>query len=154
MMIQGILEACLYAADLDAAEQFYTSVLDLQVFSRVAGRHVFFRCGDGMFLVFNPDHTASEQSTVSGIPVPLHGSHGVGHVAFAVPHAELPLWRERWEGMGVVIEAEIAWPRGGRSLYLRDPAGNSVELATPQIWGLSDASQVGGFTSEELSETP
>jgi catechol 2,3-dioxygenase-like lactoylglutathione lyase family enzyme len=27
-------------------------------------------------------------------------------------------------------------PKGGKSLYLRDPAGNSVELVTPGVWGL------------------
>ena len=40
---------------------------------------------------------------------------------------------------GVSIEKTIDWPDGGRSLYFRDPAGNSLELATPQIWGLSEA---------------
>jgi catechol 2,3-dioxygenase-like lactoylglutathione lyase family enzyme len=29
-------------------------------------------------------------------------------------------------------------PRGGRSFYFRDPAGNSLELATPRIWGLPE----------------
>ena len=36
----------------------------------------------------------------------------------------------------VEIEHEEAWPRGGHSLYFRDPAGNSVELITPGVWGL------------------
>jgi catechol 2,3-dioxygenase-like lactoylglutathione lyase family enzyme len=43
-------------------------------------------------------------------------------------------WRERLEQQGVAIEAEITWPSGGYSIYFRDPAGNSVELATPQVW--------------------
>ena len=34
------------------------------------------------------------------------------------------------------VEAEIHWPHGGASLYLRDPAGNSVELAPGRIWNL------------------
>ncbi|MGN6582964.1 MAG: glyoxalase/bleomycin resistance/extradiol dioxygenase family protein, partial [Rhizobiaceae bacterium] len=25
---------------------------------------------------------------------------------------------------------------GGRSIYFRDPAGNSIEFAEPRIWGL------------------
>jgi hypothetical protein len=36
---------------------------------------------------------------------------------------------------GVAIEKEIDWQEGGASLYLRDPAGNSIELAPPTIWG-------------------
>ena len=26
------------------------------------------------------------------------------------------------------------WPNGARSLYFRDPAGNSVEIAEPRLW--------------------
>lgn len=141
MTIGGVLEACLYAPDLEAAEQFYTAVLGLEVFSRVAGRHVFFRCGSGMFLVFNPSQTSSEQSAINGVSMPLHGAAGSGHIAFAVPDSEIPVWRERLTRLAVTIEAEITWPRGGRSLYLRDPAQNSVELATPRIWGLPDGPQ-------------
>lgn len=152
MTIQSVLEACLYAADLDAAEQFYTGALGLEVFGRVAGRHLFFRCGQGMFLLFNPEHTANEQSTVNGTAVPLHGARGPGHIAFAVPNAELVLWRERLERMGVAIEAEITWPRGGRSLYLRDPAGNSVELAARGIWGLEEAPPPGSAISTDLND--
>jgi hypothetical protein len=36
---------------------------------------------------------------------------------------------------GIVIEKEVSWPRGGRSLYFREPAGNVVELVTPGVWG-------------------
>ena len=68
--------------------------------------------------------------------MPAHGAVGPGHAAFAVDEAELPAWRARLRAHGVAVEAEIAWPRGGRSLYVRDPAGNSIELAPPRIWGL------------------
>ncbi|GIV98161.1 MAG: bleomycin resistance protein [Herpetosiphonaceae bacterium] len=138
MRIAGVLETCLYASDLDAIEQFYTTVLGLEVFARVEGRHVFFRCGHGVFLVFNPDRTSNEQSWVAEVPVPLHGTYGPGHMAFAVADSEIPAWRRRLEQLGVTIEADIPWPRGGRSLYFRDPAGNSIELASPRIWGLSE----------------
>ena len=137
MPIDGVLETCLYADDLDAAERFYAGVLGLTVFAREAERHVFFRCGDAMLLVFDPERTATSPGEVGGTPVPAHGAHGAGHVCFRVPREELPRWRERLEHAGASIEAEIAWPRGGSSLYLRDPAGNSVELAPASIWGLS-----------------
>jgi hypothetical protein len=35
---------------------------------------------------------------------------------------------------GVEIEREIAWDEGGRSLYVRDPDGNSVELIEGEAW--------------------
>lgn len=129
MTILRILESCLYVDDLVAAEAFYHAVLGLAVYARVPERHVFFRCGQGMFLVFNPQRTA-----IATGDVPTHGAHGPGHVAFAIELAAMPAWRERLGAHGVPIETEITWPGGGHSLYFRDPAGNSVELATPQTW--------------------
>jgi catechol 2,3-dioxygenase-like lactoylglutathione lyase family enzyme len=135
---RSILETCLYTSDLDAAERFYTEVLGLEVIGRVAGRHVFFRTGDGVFLVFNPDVTESVVTTVGGVGVPLHGARGPGHAAFRVRNDEIPGWRERLRARGVSIEADVVWPQGARSIYFRDPAGNSVELASPRIWGIPE----------------
>jgi catechol 2,3-dioxygenase-like lactoylglutathione lyase family enzyme len=59
-------------------------------------------------------------------------------VAFAVAASALDAWRARLAAAGVEVESEVVWPRGGRSLYVRDPSGNSVELASPAIWGLPD----------------
>ncbi len=133
-----VLETCLYADDLAAAERFYAEVLGLERFARVEGRHAFFRCGDAVFLLFDPAVTAATPGAVAGVPIPAHGARGAGHVAFAVPEATLEAWRARLATHGVPVEAEVAWPRGGRSLYVRDPAGNCVELATPRIWGLAE----------------
>lgn len=132
--VDGILESCLYASDLAAAEWFYGEVLRLSVHSREAGRHVFFRCGSGMFLVFAPEHTGQGGAEVGGVSIPAHGASGAGHVAFSVSAAALPAWKARLGENGIGIEAEVHWPGGGESLYVRDPAGNSVELATPALW--------------------
>ena len=133
-----VLESCLYAEDLSTAARFYADVLQLEPFARAEGRHVFFRCGPGVFLLFAPAVTTHTPGAVGGVPVPAHGATGPGHVAFAIGDDALDAWRGRLQAHGVPIEAEIAWPRGGRSLYVRDPAGNSVELASPRIWGLAD----------------
>jgi catechol 2,3-dioxygenase-like lactoylglutathione lyase family enzyme len=136
MSITAVLETCLYASDLAAAERFYGSVLGLPMFAREAGRHVFFRCGDAMLLVFDAARTTETTSMVGGAPVPRHGAVGAGHVCFRVAEGELATWRERLVTLDVPIEAEVQWPRGGTSLYVRDPAGNSVELAPARIWGI------------------
>lgn len=127
-----ILEACLYAGDLDAAERFYASVLGMEVIARVDGRHVFFRCGGRVFLVFNPERTRE------GGAIPGHAAEGAGHVCFAMRAHEVEEWRAHLQAHGVEIETDYTWPGGGRSLYFRDPAGNSLELGTPAIWRIPD----------------
>ncbi len=130
MELGRIFETCLYARDLAAAERFYGGVLGLEVVSRMGGRGLAFTCGDGVLLVFDPRVTREPDELV-----PSHGAEGPGHVAFAVPVEELDAWREHLAGRGVEIEREVEWPEG-RSIYVRDPAGNSVELATPTLWGI------------------
>lgn len=134
MQPRGLLEAAIYAEDLEAAERFYRDVVGLEVLVPRSERQVFFRVGEGVLLVFNPRLTASVETRVAGQLVPRHGAAGPGHVAFRVEDRELDAWRDCLREHGVAIESEIDWPRGGRSIYVRDPAGNSVEFATAALW--------------------
>lgn len=136
MIPSAILETAIYADDLDAAESFYGGVLALEKISRAGNRHVFFRCGNSVLLVFNPAETVKPPAPDARLPVPPHGTRGDGHVCFRASEAEIDGWKKRLSEAGVAIEAEFEWPQGGRSIYLRDPAGNSVEFANPAIWGL------------------
>lgn len=129
----GILETVLYAPDLDAAEAFYRDMLDLTPFTKAPGRHLFYRCGTQVFLVFNP--SATRDVSTAGIPVPTHGADGQGHVCFRANADEIADWHDRLTANGVEIEMDFEWPQGGRSIYFRDPAGNSLEFAEPRIWG-------------------
>ncbi|MFG3768367.1 VOC family protein, partial [Klebsiella pneumoniae] len=52
MQPAAILESALYVTDLEAAETFYADILGLEQIGKVAGRHVFFRCGQGVLLLF------------------------------------------------------------------------------------------------------
>jgi catechol 2,3-dioxygenase-like lactoylglutathione lyase family enzyme len=128
--IEAIVETAIYVDDLDAAEAFYRDILGLEVDGREAGRHVFFRVGNAVLLAFRAE------TTLRGDTLPAHGASGPGHFALGVRADALDDWRTWLEARGVAIEKEMTWPRGGRSLYFRDPAGNSVELVTPGIWGL------------------
>jgi catechol 2,3-dioxygenase-like lactoylglutathione lyase family enzyme len=127
-----IMETSLYADDLDQAEAFYRSVLGLEVFAKETGRHLFFKLGNQMLLIFNPAKTTGVFESVP------HGARGPGHIAFAVTMPGLDGWRARLQDKGIKIEKEIVWPGGGRSLYFRDPAGNCLELASPLIWRMPD----------------
>ncbi len=129
----GLLEAAVYVEDLDSAEAFYGGVLALERIARVGDRHVFYRVGTGVLLVFNPAETVKPPGNPD-MPVPPHGSRGEGHVCLAMPGAALDDWRRRFEAAGVEIEADFTWPNGARSIYVRDPDHNSVELAEPRLW--------------------
>lgn len=137
MKANEILETCLYVDDLEVARQFYGHVLGLELFEQQAGRHLFWRCGQRMLLLF-----LAAETNVSDSQVPPHGAHGAGHVAFAVPNHEIPLWERHLAHCGVTIEQAVEWPQGGRSLYFRDPAGNSLEVASPRIWGIEERAAI------------
>jgi len=132
----GILETVLYAEDLAATEAFYRDVLGLDPFTKAAGRHLFYRCGDQVLLIFNPQATEIPPPP-DALPVPPHGSHGPGHICFRASAAEIDGWRARLQARGIAIEADFEWPGGGRSIYFRDPAGNCLEFAEPRIWKLA-----------------
>ena len=44
----GILETILHASDLAAIEDFYGRVLGCTPYAKAEGRHIFYRCGDGI----------------------------------------------------------------------------------------------------------
>lgn len=135
MQATAILETALYVTDLGAAEAFYRDVIGLQNISHVAGRHTFFRCGQSVLLLFNAEATKQPPSNPA-LPVPPHGAVGESHVCFRATAEELIRWKAHLERNAIAIEADFLWPSGGRSIYVRDPSGNSVEFAESKIWGL------------------
>ena len=58
-----LVEAALYVDDLDRAEAFYRDVLALEVIGKEPGRHVFFRAGEGVLLIFNPASTQKQEDS-------------------------------------------------------------------------------------------
>jgi catechol-2,3-dioxygenase len=124
-----IFETVLYADDLQTCARFYHEVLGLEMITR-SDLVVSFRCADGVLLLFDPNRSAA-----AGRDVPSHGRAGAGHLAFAATESELEQWRRRLASANVAVEAEIQWEQGGRSIYFRDPAGNSIEFAPLTLWG-------------------
>lgn len=131
----GVLEAAVYVDDLDAAEGFYAGIVGLDVITRHDPRHVFFACGSSVVLAFVAEETRVPPGD-DKLPVPPHGAQGPGHICFSVPGEDLEQWAGYLPDKGIGIEADFHWPHGPRSLYVRDPAGNSVEFAEPKLWGL------------------
>jgi catechol 2,3-dioxygenase-like lactoylglutathione lyase family enzyme len=134
--VGGVLEAGLYAKDLAAAKEFYANKLGFEKIIEVPGTFVFFRCGTTILLIFNPEQTRKQPLPPPARPIPGHGCDGPGHVCFAAPGAALDRWAEHLRKAGIAIEAEVTWDNGARSIYFRDPAGNSLEFAQPRLWGI------------------
>lgn len=132
--LNGVLETALYVDDLVTARRFYADILQLELITEVEGRHAFFRLGDDMLLIFDPVTTVTPPDTDDPMPVPPHGATGAGHVCFAANADELDAWRKHLRRHAVRIEADFQWPNGARSIYFRDPAGNSLELADRGLW--------------------
>jgi catechol 2,3-dioxygenase-like lactoylglutathione lyase family enzyme len=128
-LLSHILETSLYVAELERAEGFYRRVFGFEPLYR-DHRMVALRVpGQGVLLLFL--HGSTE---ASGGPVPAHGGSGRQHLCFAIPKAALEEWEAHLAGLGVPVESRVTWKLGGVSLYLRDPDGHSVELATPGLW--------------------
>ncbi|MGI9379712.1 MAG: VOC family protein [Methyloligellaceae bacterium] len=133
----AILETALYVDDLDAAEHFYVDILGFKKYARVGNRHLFLKLDTQMLLIFNPQVTM-EPSDAQKLPVPVHGTTGDGHVCFTGTATEISDWKGHLEANKVTIESDFHWPSGGRSIYFRDPSGNSLEFAEPSIWGMGE----------------
>ena len=129
MKAERIFETILYAGDLQAVKPFYQDLLGLELI-RESSLFLVFRLAHSVLLIFNP-----LESIERGREIPHHGTAGEGHIAFAAPGKTLPQWTDHFVRHGLAIETEHTWDDGSISLYVRDPAGNSVEFAPPSLWG-------------------
>ena len=124
-----IIETCIYGENLEEMEKFYREVFGLKVYSKKENAFVFFKCENGMLLIFNPKYTSKNED------IPKHGCEGSCHIAFSIGKEEVSYWKRKLENKGISIERIYTWSNGGVSIYFRDPAGNSVELITSDTWG-------------------
>ncbi len=134
-LIDGVLETALYVDDLPRAAAFYEGLLGLR---RLFGdeRLIAFDHGRrGVLLLFRRG-TTLETVRLPGGTIPPHDGHGPLHIAFAVRAETLPELERRLGTAGIAIEARTHWPKGGDSLYVRDPDGHLFEFATPGLWAV------------------
>jgi len=133
--LDRILETALYVADLPKARAFYVLVLGCEPLLETPRLVALGVAGQSVLLLFQRGSTEAPLPTDGGV-VPGHGGSGAQHLAFAVAPDALSEWAARLAAAGVPVESRVRWQRGGESLYLRDPDGHSVELATPGIWAI------------------
>ena len=132
--INGVLETALYVDDLLRATMFYCDVMG---FRRMKGDETRFQAlddGAGRVLLLFKRGGTLVPTNAPGVVIPPHDGSGPQHVGFAIAADAYSPWRARLEAFGIEIESEGEWPRGGKSLYFRDPDGHLLELITPGIW--------------------
>jgi catechol 2,3-dioxygenase-like lactoylglutathione lyase family enzyme len=131
--IERVLETALYFDDLSRAGDFYQRILGALPLYQDE-RLVALDAGAGTVLLLFRRGGSAAGVTVPAGHIPPHDGSGPVHVALAIPASDFESWEAHLAAAGVAVEARVAWPRGGRSLYFRDPEGHSIELATPGIW--------------------
>lgn len=130
--LAAVLETGLYVADLGRARRFYETVLGLApVYADE--RMAAYPVGRSVLLLFLRGSAAEAIDTPGGV-IPPHDASGRIHYALSIAAADLPAWAAHLAMHGVKEESRTTWPRGGTSLYFRDPDGHLGELATPGIW--------------------
>lgn len=130
--IDRVLETALYVDDMARAKDFYERVLGLApMFGD--NRLNAYAIGETVLLLFGRG-SSTETAHMPGGTIPPHDGAGPLHVAFAIPQTDLAAWEEVFRSNGVTIEGRTRWPRGGESIYFRDPDGHLLELATPGLW--------------------
>lgn len=133
VQLNGILKSAIYADDMERAKRFYEDVMGLKPMFGDRRLTAYNVAGRNVLLVFKRGASV-QPSTMPGGTIPGHDGAGPLHFAFAIDSDQLPAWEERLSAHGIAIEGRTDWPRGGKSLYFRDPDGHLVELATPGLW--------------------
>ena len=118
--VTGVSELVLEVEDLEAAERFYSEVLELPVVDRWPDREaVWVMAGERTRIgLWKPQ-------------VGLFGSRGGVHVHFAmhIDERDFDAAVERLRSLGHEVD-QTEFDGAGRSAYVRDPDGHLVELWT------------------------
>ncbi len=123
--VKGLGEIALRVNDLEKMQEFYENAVGLEVMKRFPAA-VFFRVADGAG--GHPQVLAlfDRSGEPSGPAVQERST--LDHVAFEIDLSAYESEKARLEGLGLSVEPRIfAWT-GWRSLFVKDPEGNTVEL--------------------------
>lgn len=137
--VTGLVEAALYVDDLDRSERFYKDMFGFQTELRDDQICVLNVASHAAIILLpiwikdEPDRQGTDDVPFEGT-IPSSGAEGRMHVALKISKSELPKWETKLAEKNVEIVGRTKWPRGGESIYFRDPDGHLVELLTPGLW--------------------
>lgn len=131
--IGRVLETSLYVDRLDRAVEFYERIFGFEKLLSDERFCAFDISGQQVLLLFVRGKATAPVSIPGGL-IPPHDGQGQLHLAFTMQAADEEAWTQRLSAAGVEIESRVKWPRGGHSLYFRDPDRNLLELVSPGCW--------------------
>jgi catechol 2,3-dioxygenase-like lactoylglutathione lyase family enzyme len=133
--ITAILESSLYVDDLERSIRFYKGLFQFEPLMADSRFCAFSVSGRQVLLLFSKRASAQAVETRGGT-IPGHDGTGRLHLAFSIPASELEDWKRRLEEKNIALESSVQWPRGGQSVYFRDPDGHLLEFVTPGTWSI------------------
>jgi catechol-2,3-dioxygenase len=119
--VKGLAELALRVNDLERMQAFYENVIGLEVMRRFP-EIVFFRIAQG-----HGGHTTILALFDRGVEVGQERTT-LDHLAFTIDIADYAAEQRRLEDLGVDVRPQVFDWTGWRSLFVRDPEGNVVEL--------------------------
>jgi catechol 2,3-dioxygenase-like lactoylglutathione lyase family enzyme len=133
--LRGVLETSLYVSALERSRTFYTGLFGFRILLEDERFCALDVCGRQVLLLFKKEASLAPVDTPGGT-IPGHGGSGGLHLAFAIGRDDLDPWERRLQQDKIPIESRVTWPRGGKSIYFRDPDGHLLELTTPGVWAM------------------
>src|SRR5579864_1626969 len=125
-----VLETSLYVDDLNRSMHFYERVFGFDQLTS-DDRFCALNVSSSQVLLLFRKHGTTQPITIPGGVIPPHDGEGTTHLAFTIAAGDEGGWVAHLHAHQVAIESRVAWPRGGFSLYFRDPDGHLLELVTP-----------------------
>ena len=132
-----VKETCLYVSDLARSVNFYSGLFGFEIIESQPRFCALSVAGEHVLLLFLQGASLSPTAMNGGEGfIPPHDAAGPAHVGLAVGPHELPTWEKALQDRGTIVESRVSWPRGGSSIYFRDPDGHLLELLTPGVWSI------------------
>jgi catechol 2,3-dioxygenase-like lactoylglutathione lyase family enzyme len=128
-----VLETSLYVDDLARSIEFYKRIFGFDALL-ADDRFCALNVSSQQVLLLFVKHATTEPITIPGGIIPPHDGDGQMHVAFTIAKEDEAAWTDHLKAAGIAIESRVAWPRGGFSLYFRDPDRHLLELVSPGCW--------------------
>lgn len=137
MDVNDVVELTLETTDPEGLQRFYVEAFGLEVLTRERDRH-WLKLGERTRLgLWTPGRKEFDDE----------GGRHVHFAMSAAPDRLDAILRRLRDEMGVEVEGPVEHETGDRSIYLRDPAGNLVE-----VWDYFEAGKGAREGADGLAE--